>query len=528
METPNSSTNNKGVKVDSYDWESNSDSCSSSEDSQSNTFVSEDEDNDVDGEGEGEGEGSVSCVNDSFRLLTDMEIVKMKFVSEDEAGQFYNAYAKAIGFSVRKYKSRRQIGNEMYVRWRAWVCSREGKRNKKHLERTNRKRRHRAETRTGCGVKFRVCCMSKTMKNYVVTEFVSTHNHPLAAPHCVPFLRSHRRVGDADIAQVMAMQNVGMKPAQIMDSMTYQSGGFHNVGFTVKDLRSGRSKMDYAAFGDVLVFDTTYRTNAYKKPFVILAGVSNNFTTTIFGCALLSKETEDTHNWVLSTFLEAMNGKRPISVVTDGDLAMCNAIRNIFPNARHRLCSWHLERNAAKNVHIPEFVSDFTILMQMECDIEEFETLWADMVSHYGLETNAWVVEMYSDRERWAEAYLLGHFFAGMRSTQRYEGMNRYLNRFLTVRLRLFEFVQQYHRGLARMRVADAKAETATEHSTPVLITQLKSLEKNGTEVYTQSLFRFFQDEIQRPSALIVARRFDEMERRLYFIEILLVYLVAI
>ncbi|KAI8571684.1 hypothetical protein RHMOL_Rhmol01G0138400 [Rhododendron molle] len=415
--------------------------------------------------------------------------------------------------------------------------------------------------------------MSPTVTNYVVTEFVSAHNHPLAAPRCVPFLRSHRHVGDTDIAQVMAMQNVGMKAAEIMDYMTCQSGGFHNVGFTVKDLRNklhssrkaeirngdaegalgflaaqvstdplfffkytvdeedrletllwtdGRSQMDYAAFGDVLVFDTTYRTNAYKKPFVILAGVSNNFTTTIFGCALLSKETEDTYNWVLSTFLEAMDGKRPISAVTDGDLAMRNAIRNIFPDARHRLCSWHLERNAAKNVHIPEFVSNFTTLMQMECDVEEFENIWADMVSHYGLQTNAWVVELYRDRERWVEAYLLGHFFAGMRSTQRCEGMNRYLNRFVTVRLRLFEFVQQYHRGLARMQVADAGAETATEHSTPVLITQLKSLEKNGTEVYTQYIFRFFQDEIQRASALIVARRVDEVERRLYFVEMYL------
>ncbi|KAF7148353.1 hypothetical protein RHSIM_Rhsim03G0126400 [Rhododendron simsii] len=126
---------------------------------------------------------------------------------------------------------------------------------------------------------------------------------------------------------------------------------------------------------------------------------------------------------------------------------------------------------------------------------------------------------MYSDRKRWAEAYLLGHFFARMRGTLHCEGMNCYLNRFLTVRLRLFEFVQQYHRGLARMRVVDTGAETATKHSTPVLITELKSLEKNGIEVYTQYIFRFFQDETQRAFALIVARRVDEVERRLYFIE---------
>ncbi|KAF7154336.1 hypothetical protein RHSIM_Rhsim01G0159300 [Rhododendron simsii] len=69
------------------------------------------------------------------------------------------------------------------------------------------------------------------------------------------------------------------------------------------------------------------------------------------------------------------------------------------------------------------------------------------------------------------------------------------------------------------MRIADAEAETATEHNTPVLITQLKTLEKNETEVYTRYIFRLFQDEIQRTSTLIVARRVDEVERRLYFIE---------
>ncbi|KAF7151325.1 hypothetical protein RHSIM_Rhsim02G0074600 [Rhododendron simsii] len=264
------------------------------------------------------------------------------------------------------------------------------------------------------------------------------------------------------------MRKVGIKPDQILDYMTCQLGGFQNLGFTAKDLRNkmdkcrkdeikngdakgalgylsaqdatdplfffkykvdeedrletlfwadGRSRMDYAAFGDVLVFDMTYWTNAYKKQFVILA----------------------------------VGGKCPISVVTDGDLAMRKAIRNIFPDARHRLCTWHLERNAAKNVHKPEFVSDFTHLMLMECEVEEFDSLWADM----------------------------------------------------------------YHRGLARMRVADARVETATKHSTPVSITALKSLKQNGAEVYTKYIFKLFHDEIQLASPLIVARRVDELRHRL-------------
>ncbi|KAF7113034.1 hypothetical protein RHSIM_RhsimUnG0167300 [Rhododendron simsii] len=375
METPHNNTNITGVKVDSYDWESNSDSCTNSlEDSQrSNTFG----ENDVDLDGEGE--GSVSSVDDSFCLLTDTEIVEMTFISEYEAGQFYNAYAKAIvwgfhnvGFTVKDM------------------------RNKLHSSR-----------------------------------------------------KEEIRNGDAEDALGYLFAQVNTDLLFFYKYTVDEDDRLETLFWT-----DGRSRMDYAAFGDVLVFNTTYRTNAYKKPFVILAGVRNKFMMTIFGCALLSKETKDTYNWVLSTFLEVMDGKQPISVVTD---------------------------------------ADFTTLIRMECGVEEFETIWADMVSHYGLETNAWVVEMYSDRKRWAEAYLLSHFFARMRSTLHCECMNCYLNLFLTVRLRLFEFVQQYHRGLARMRVVDAGAETATKHSTP--------------------------DETQRASALIVARRVDEMERRLYFIE---------
>ncbi|KAG5565925.1 hypothetical protein RHGRI_001746 [Rhododendron griersonianum] len=72
----------------------------------------------------------------------------MKFVSEEEAGLFYNAYAKAMGFNVCKHKSKPHRGNEGYVKWRAWVCSREGQRNKKHLQRTDRKQRLSHDVRT--------------------------------------------------------------------------------------------------------------------------------------------------------------------------------------------------------------------------------------------------------------------------------------------------------------------------------------------------------------------------------------------
>ncbi|KAI8572051.1 hypothetical protein RHMOL_Rhmol01G0168300 [Rhododendron molle] len=71
--------------------------------------------------------------------------------------------------------------------------------------------------------------------------------------------------------------------------------------------RDSTSLTDYMYFGDVLLFDATYRTNAYGKPFVILARVNSHFQTMIFGCALLTAETVETYTWhAADTFSRAI------------------------------------------------------------------------------------------------------------------------------------------------------------------------------------------------------------------------------
>ena len=92
-------------------------------------------------------------------------------------------------------------------------------------------------------------------------------------------------------------------------------------------------------FGDVLTFDATYGKNKYECPLVIFSGVNHHNQTTIFRAAIVSNETEETYVWILEQFLLAMKGKCLISVITDGDLAMKNAIRTVFPKPYHRLCA---------------------------------------------------------------------------------------------------------------------------------------------------------------------------------------------
>ena len=47
----------------------------------------------------------------------------------------------------------------------------------------------------------------------------------------------------------------------------------------------------YQKYGDVVVFDTTYKVNAYDMTLGIFVGINNHGKTILFGCALLRNET---------------------------------------------------------------------------------------------------------------------------------------------------------------------------------------------------------------------------------------------
>lgn len=221
-------------------------------------------------------------------------------------------------------------------------------------------------------------------------------------------LPAHRKMTDGDILQMNNLKKVGIDGADIFNTFAGQSGGYRKVGFQKKDiynqlgkqrlkrgsdassalqyLRSlalndlmmyvwhtedidGRlqhlcwcdrtSQLDYEVFGDVVAFDATYDKNRYKCPVVIFSGVNNHNQTIVFASAIVANETEETYVWLLEQFTEAMKEKVPTSVITDGDMAMRNAIKKVFLDAHHRLCACHLIRNAANNIRIPAFVLEF-------------------------------------------------------------------------------------------------------------------------------------------------------------------------
>jgi len=91
---------------------------------------------------------------------------------------------------------------------------------------------------------------------------------------------------------------------------------------TVKSMLwcTGKNRMDYKNFGDVVTFDTTYRTNLYSLPFGIFIGGNCHFQSIIFGGVLLSTETAEDFQWTFQNFIEMMDGSVPITVLT-GELS---------------------------------------------------------------------------------------------------------------------------------------------------------------------------------------------------------------
>ncbi|KAL4327898.1 hypothetical protein AHAS_Ahas13G0146100 [Arachis hypogaea] len=193
----------------------------------------------------------------------------------------------------------------------------------------------------------------------------------------------------------------------------------------------GEMMMDYQLFGDVLAFDSTYRSNKYKKPLVVFSGLNHHKQTSIFGFALLEDEEIRTYRWVLLNLLDVMGQKKPCVVVTDGDKAMRTAIAEVMPTVTHRLCGWHLEKNCVQRVKEAEFCKVFRKAIYANFEISEFDEYWKASVESLGLDDNNWVKCTYECRESWAMAYLRETFCAGYRTTSRCEGINAFIKGFL-------------------------------------------------------------------------------------------------
>lgn len=267
----------------------------------------------------------------------------------------------------------------------------------------------------------------------------------------------------------------------------FVDGEGHPKGLFWSDSQSRR---DYEAFGDVVVFDSTYRTNKYNLPFVPFVGLNQHRGTVIFGCGIISHETGEAYEWMLRTFSAAMAQKHPISVITDGDLAMQGAIRVIWPGTFHKLCVWHIQQNIVRHLGDDVVKEEFRSFIYDRSSIEEHERKWIDFLGRNKVTSEeSWLHQMYQMRKLWCAPYLVGRCFLRLNSNQRSESLNSVLHTHLDGSMTLFKMLEHYERCLSTRRLNEAILDVVALQSVPFTDVDASSLEKHAATIFTPAVF---------------------------------------
>ncbi|KAL0390031.1 UNVERIFIED_CONTAM: protein FAR1-RELATED SEQUENCE 5 [Sesamum calycinum] len=492
----------------------------------------------------------------------------MEFESEEAAKAFYNSYARRVGFSTRVSSSRRSRKDGAIIQ-RSFVCAKEGFRNLNEKRTKDREiKRPRTVTRVGCKASLSVKIQDSG--KWVVSGFVKEHNHELVPPDQVHCLRSHRQISGPAKTLIDTLQAAGMGPRRIMSVLIKEYGGISKVGFTEVDCRNymrnnrqrsmegdiqllldylkqkqaenpsffyavqgdedqytgnvfwadPKARTDYSYFGDTVTFDTTYRSNRYRLPFVPFTGLNHHGQPVLFGCAFLINESEASFVWLFKTWLAAMSGRSPVSITTEHDTVIRSAIMQVFPNTRHRFCKWHIFKQCQEKLsHVllkhPHFEAAFHKCVNLSESTEEFESCWHSLAEKYDLRDHKWLQAIYADRRQWVPVYLHDTFFAEMSITQRSDSMNSYFDGYVNASTNLNQFFKLYEKALESRHEKEVKADFDTMNTSAVLKTP-SPMEKQASDFYTRKIFMRFQEELVSTLTFMASKVEDDGEVTIY------------
>jgi zinc finger SWIM domain-containing protein 3 len=507
----------------------------------------------------------------------------MEFSTPDEAWNFWVSYAGKTGFDARKHYSNKNKNG--VVTSTRFLCGKEGHRSRDKRE--DQYKSSRAETRTGCNARMGIILNRGTNK-YQIHDFVAEHNHIFYRPDMIHLIPSQRKICPLDAMDIDAADHAGIAPKAAHVFSGEVVGGTSNLGYTLQDrknyLRTKRQRslqygeaggllkyfqqqvidnpsfhyaiqldseeqitnifwvdakmlIDYALFGDVITFDTTYSTNKEYRPLGVFVGF-NHFRVVVFGAALLYDETEDSFEWLFETFLAAHNQKHPKTIFTDQAAAMGNAIGKVFVDTIHGLCCWHMGQNAVKHlsaykdeepteVVLPsdpgQTLDEEPIQGVLPCDPsqkkdeatkilkeykrcmylyekeEKFEEVFKWMQSK--VKKGSWLDGVYKLKHKWAYCYMKDVFTLGMRSTQLSESFNKDLKQHLKFNLDIVRFFKHFERAVQEKREKEIKSEHEARKKLPMLKLKGTPVLQQAANVYTPPIFKLFQEEFEKSTA---------------------------
>ncbi|KAL2933737.1 Protein FAR1-RELATED SEQUENCE 11 [Bienertia sinuspersici] len=255
----------------------------------------------------------------------DLEpFVGQTFLSEEEAYVFYQNYAILCGFSIRKDWTQKSKKDGVI-----------------NID-PNKELRNRVSTKCICNAHLHIKLRRSNEifpEEWHVNTLTQEHNHALLSQSQVRFLPANRMISPEDEKCILLLKEAGLAVRQIirvldiekMSSMeiflrkTVYGDDVSNLLEYFKSCKEENSNFHYVVkvdherdlehlrwcptqsiewydkYGDVVVFDTTYKVNVYDMPCAISVGINNHGKTISYGCALLRNETIDTFKWLMKT-----------------------------------------------------------------------------------------------------------------------------------------------------------------------------------------------------------------------------------
>ena len=201
-------------------------------------------------------------------------------------------------------------------------------------------------------------------------------------------------------------------------------------------------------FGEVCLFDTTYKKKKFNLPLAILAVVDLNGYTRIAGAAMLECEKIEAITWVLDFFRQKA-GWQPRVIFTDGDLAFARALSTIN-GCRHFLCIFHMIQNIRINCIKILGRSEINCLFS-EClevrekaDYPSFWTAWNQFLDRHP-KAKPYLEKQFGGENiyKWARFSLNSCFTIDINTTSRVESINKLISDCLDYQSTLVDVVQR-------------------------------------------------------------------------------------
>ena len=182
-------------------------------------------------------------------------------------------------------------------------------------------------------------------------------------------------------------------------------------------------------YPDVLIIDNTYNRNQYQYPLDIGVIIDSHGMSQNGWYSFYAKEDTDTHSWVFRCHLDSA-GSPPDVLVSDQHGSLITSASSTMPLTLHVFCLHHLNGNVATKIHPilgpqwDDFTRDFWATYRAVSP-DEFERLWADLVTRYPAAEHYINEELYPCQERWAWAWISQVFTAGIRTNGCVEAENQ-------------------------------------------------------------------------------------------------------